>query len=305
MNMVDLSVKLDKLSLRNPTVLASGILGADGYQLCRAAAEGGFGALTTKSFTYEAREGYLPPIVAYVKAGLLNAVGLTNPGFKKIPEVVGVAKKSGVPVIVSIAGSSVNEFVEMSMVAENANADAIELNLSCPHVKMHGLEIGHDPSYVARIVKEVSAAVSIPVFIKIGYTDNYLNVVSKALDCGARGVTAINTIKGMAIDVYARRPVLSNKFGGLSGPAIHPIAVKVVYDIYKEFKVPIIGVGGVMDWKDAIEFILAGASAVGIGTAIAFYGLSVTRDILEGIKRYMEGEGFRRISELIGLAHEE
>lgn len=303
--MADLSTKLDRLLLRNPIVLASGILGADGYQLYRAAVEGGFGALTTKSFTYEAREGFLPPIIAYVKAGLLNAVGLANPGFRKIPEVVEVAKKSGVPVIVSVAGSSVSEFVEMSLVAENANADAVELNLSCPHVKMHGLEIGHDPSYVAEVVKEVSTAISIPVFIKIGYTDNYLSVVSRALDRGARGVTAINTVKGMAIDVYARRPVLSNKFGGLSGPAIHPIAVKVVYDIYKEFRVPIIGVGGVVDWRDAVEFILAGASAVGVGTAIAFYGLSVVRDILEGIKRYMEGEGFNRVSELIGLAHEE
>jgi len=299
--MVDLSTKLSNITLKNPTILASGILDTKKGLLMRVVREG-IGALTTKSFTVKPREGYKTPVIAYVKAGILNAIGLTNPGYREIPNIIGelIGK---VPVIVSIAGSTPKEFSIIAAYAENSGANAIELNLSCPHVKGYGLEIGEDPEYTIDIVDAVSTVVSIPVFMKVGYHPKLLETVSRALDKGISGVTAINTLKAMAIDIYAKKPILSNKYGGLSGPAIHPVAVKIVYDIYREFKVPIIGIGGILSWEDAVEFILAGASAIGIGSGIAIYGLDIIKNILEGIEKYMENEGFKSISQMIGYAN--
>jgi len=299
---MSLNVKLGRLRLYNPTVLASGILGVTNTQLIRVA-ESGIGALTTKSFTFEAREGYKTPIVAYVKCGLINAVGLSNPGYKNMDRVLRDVKRYGIPVIVSIAGSKSDEFSLIASYAEEVGADAVELNLSCPHTIGLGLSIGDDPNYVGEIVSEVSSVISIPVYIKIGLHQDVMKTVDKALGRGAEGVTAINTVKAMAIDIYAKKPILSNIYGGLSGPAIHPIAVKIVYDIYHEYRIPIIGVGGVSTWDDAVEFLLAGASAVGIGTAIAEKGLEVIKEIIDGIERYLEEEGFRDISEIIGYVH--
>lgn len=300
MSILDTSV--GNLRLRNPLVLASGILGSEGSLLARAAEEG-FGALTTKSFTLEPREGYKTPITVFTVAGLVNAVGLANPGYKILPDILTVAKKGGVPVIVSVAASNPDEFLIISSYAEECGADAVELNLSCPHVNGHGLEIGQDPGYTGEIVKTVSGSVDIPVFIKVGLSDRVLETVSSALDSGADAVVAINTVRAMVIDVYARQPILSNKYGGLSGPAIHPIATRVIYDIYREFSPPIIGVGGVSSWMDAVEFLLAGASAVGIGTAVAFKGLSIAREILDGIEEYLVSEGFSSIEDIVGYIH--
>jgi len=302
--MVDLRVELAGIKLLNPTVLASGILG-DNAALLRRAAEAGFGAVTTKSFTLEPREGYKTPIVAKVKAGLLNAVGLANPGYRELKNILPKARVQGVPIIVSLAGSRIEEFVEMAIYAEEWGADMIELNLSCPHVSKMGMELGQDPQYVSKLVWEVAGVIEIPIFVKIGLTDNYIKIVSNSLNKGAAGVTAINTIRAMAIDIYARRPILSNKYGGLSGLAIHPIATRIIYDIYKEFKVPIIGVGGVESWEDAVEFILAGASAVGVGTAISKVGLDIAKQIGKGIHSYLDSEGFSSVKEIIGLAHKE
>jgi dihydroorotate dehydrogenase (NAD+) catalytic subunit len=299
--MVELGIEFLGMRFRNPTILASGILGSDGY-LLRRVADCGIGGLTTKSFTLEAREGYDPPIIAYVDCGLINAVGLSNPGCKAIPDILSIVRDIGIPVIVSIAGSEIDEFNSIAVYAEEAGADAVELNLSCPHVKGMGLELQHDPSYVGSIVSSVAGSISIPTIIKIGLSDNYLDTVSRALDKGASGVTAINTVRALAIDIYAKKPILSNIYGGLSGLAIHPIALRVVYDVYKEFGIPIIGMGGVMSWREAIEFILAGASAVGIGTAIAYYGLDVVRDVVRGIEDYLSSEGFESIDELVGYA---
>ncbi len=300
--MTRLSISVSTLDLVNPLVLASGILGNDGLLLARAA-KAGFGAVTTKSITIEPRKGYDTPIIAFVDSGLLNAVGLSNPGYKALPEIIRGAREGGAPVIVSIAASTEDEFHLIASYAEEHGADAIELNLSCPHVKGHGLQIGQDPEYTHGIVKVVSGSVKIPVFIKIGVTDKMMETVSKSLDAGAEAVVAINTLKAMAIDVYAKKPVLSNVYGGLSGPAIHPVATRVIYEIYREYNPPIIGVGGVSTWMDAVEFLLAGASAVGIGTAVAFRGLSIAREILDGIEEYLVSEGFSSIREVIGLAH--
>ena len=298
---MDLKTNLGKLKLKNPIILASGILGLSGSQLKRAA-EYGFGGLTTKSYTVEGRRGYDTPIIAYVKCGLLNAVGLENPGYKDLAKVKGYLRDIKIPIIVSIAGSKVDDFITIASYVNEVGFDAIELNLSCPHIKSMGLSIGDNPNYVYKIVKNVSSISSIPIYVKVGLHRDLFATVSKSLDGGAEGITAINTIKALTIDIYAKRPVLSNIYGGLSGPAIHPIAVRVIYDIYKEYKVPIIGVGGVFSWEDAVEFLLAGASAVGIGSVIAYKGLNVVKEILDGIKNYMIDEGFRKINELIGYA---
>ena len=300
--MPDLSVSLADIKFRNPIVLASGVLGSKKGLLNRVI-EAGIGGLTTKSFTLKPREGYKTPIIAYAKAGLLNAVGLTNPGYKAIPDIIDDVKRMSIPIIVSIAASKPDEFGLIASYAEDSGADAVELNLSCPHVKGHGLEIGQDPKFTGDIVETVSSTISIPVFIKVGVFDNLMETVSKAVEKGADVVVAINTIKAMAIDIYAKKPVLSNVYGGLSGPAIHPIAIRVVYDIYKEFDIPIIGVGGISSWVDIVEFLLAGASATGIGTAIGLYGVEIIGKILMGINDYMISEDFSNINQIIGYIH--
>ena len=301
--MVDVSVELAGIKLRNPTILASGILGVSSSQLIRVF-EAGAGGVVTKSFTKEYREGYKTPIIVAVKCGYLNAVGLANPGKQYIKDIVGPLKKKGIPVFVSIAGSSVEEFCELGIEAEESNADAVELNLSCPHAEKRGIEIGRDPDLVARIVEELKETIKLPVFVKLGLSDNLVNVMKQAEESGADGLVLINTVKGMAIDVWAKKPILSNKFGGLSGPAIHPIAVRVIYEAYENVEIPIIGVGGVDDWESAVEMILAGAKAVQIGSAIAYRGLEVFREIIEGIKNYLKENRYSKIDDIVGLAHE-
>ena len=301
--MVDVSVELAGIKLRNPTILASGILGVSSSQLIRVF-EAGAGGVVTKSFTKEYREGYKTPIIVAVKCGYLNAVGLANPGKQCIKDIVGPLKKKGIPVFVSIAGSSVEEFCELGIEAEESNADAVELNLSCPHAEKRGIEIGRDPDLVARIVEELKETIKLPVFVKLGLSDNLVNVMKQAEESGADGLVLINTVKGMAIDVWAKKPILSNKFGGLSGPAIHPIAVRVIYEAYENVEIPIIGVGGVDDWESAVEMILAGAKAVQIGSAIAYRGLEVFREIIEGIKNYLKENRYSKIDDIVGLAHE-
>lgn len=300
--MIDLEIELAGVRLANPTVLASGILGDDA-SLLRRAALSGFGAVTTKSFTIEPREGYKTPIVVKTKVGLINAVGLANPGYKEIKSILSRARIGDVPIIVSLAGSYIEDFLEMAIYADECGADMIELNLSCPHVSRMGMDIGQDPTYVSKLVSEIVGVIDTPVFIKIGLTDNYLDVVSRALDKGVYGVTAINTVRAMAIDIYAKTPILSNKYGGLSGPAIHPIATRIIYDIYREYSPPIIGVGGVESWVDAVEFLLAGASAVGVGTAIEKHGLGIASVLAKGMENYLLREGFNSVSEIIGYAH--
>lgn len=286
----------------NPVVLASGILSHG--SLLRRAAEEGAGAVVTKSLTYEEREGYKTPTIVGVKAGLVNAIGLANPGYKEfLKRDLPLAKQGGACLIVSIAGGSPEEFRKISIAAEEAGADGVELNLSCPHVKKHGLEIGSDPALVKKIVMEVKGSVDIPVHAKLGLTDSLTRSAIAAEGAGADAIVAINTVRAVVIDVDARKPVLSNIYGGLSGPAIHPIAVRCVYDLYKELSIPIIGCGGVEDPTDALEFILAGAVAVQVGTVVALKGLTVFKEIAGGINRYLDFYGFNDLREIVGLAH--
>ncbi|MDH5622985.1 MAG: dihydroorotate dehydrogenase, partial [Candidatus Bathyarchaeota archaeon] len=270
-----LATEIAGLKLANPTMLAAGVLGLTGSSL-RKVAEAGAGAIVTKSLGLKPREGYSNPTVAQVDCGLLNAMGLPNPGVSHFGEEMREVKETGVPIIVSIYGFSSEEFAKAAEVAVNVGADALELNVSCPHVEETGAEIGSDPELVTEVVRKVKNKVDKPVFVKL--TPNVANIVEvakAAVETGAEAITAINTVRAMAIEIETTRPLLANKIGGLSGPAIKPIAVRCVYEIYREVDVPVIGCGGITDWRDAVEFMLAGASAVQIGTAIAFKGLEV------------------------------
>jgi dihydroorotate dehydrogenase (NAD+) catalytic subunit len=291
------------LKLANPTMLAAGILGMSGLSLKRAA-EAGAGAVITKSMGLKPRVGYSNPTLVQVDCGLLNAMGLPNPSVHHFVEEISEAKKGGVPVIISVYGFSSEDFGEAAKIAAEAGADALELNVSCPHVEKTGSEIGQSPQLVAKVVEKVKNTVNKPVFVKLtpNVTD-ITEIVEAAVKAGADAITAINTVRAMAIDVETRRPVLANKVGGLSGPAIKPIAIRCVYEVYRKVKIPVIGCGGVTTWQDAVEFMLAGASAVQIGTAIGFEGLGVFKSIAEGIDLYLENMNFGSVKEIVGLSH--
>jgi len=297
--MSKLSVRIGRLKLRNPLILASGIL-ANG-PLLKQAALAGAGAVVTKSLTVKAREGSRTPVVVGVRGGFINNVGLANPGYKDFLSYdLKIAKEGKVPVIVSVAGFWEREFVEISRSAGEAGADAVELNLSCPNVSKGGIEFGRDPKVSGRIVKNVKKEVDVPVFVKLGLTDRLVDVGEAVQEGGADGVVAINTILGMAIDINVRRPVLAETYGGLSGPAIHPIAVRCVHQLYKKLSVPVIGCGGAEGWEDVVEFILAGARAVQIGSAVGARGLSVFREICDGLSEYMRIHRIKDIKSLVG-----
>jgi len=298
-----LAIEIAGLKLANPTMLASGILGLSGLTLKRVA-DAGAGAVVTKSVGLEPREGYPNPTVVQAECGLLNAVGLPNPGIHYFSEEIREAKELGVPIIVSVYGFSSEEFAEAARVAVEAGADAIELNVSCPHVEKTGAEIGQSSQLVAEIVKKVKGRVDTPVFVKL--TPNVADiakVAKAAAEAGADAITAINTVRAMIIDVETTRPILANKIGGLSGTAIKPIAVRCVYEVYREVDIPVIGCGGISTWRDAVEFMLAGASAVQIGTAIAFNGLDVFKSVTKGVDAYLKKRGFRSVKEIVGLSH--
>jgi len=305
MNLMEVSLKTEiaGLTLRNPTILASGILGSSAEYL-REVARAGAGAVTTKSVGPKPRDGYKNPTVIQVECGFLNAVGLPNPGIEKFVDEIGRLRDLEVPLIVSVFGFSPKEYAEVSSMAVEAGADAIELNLSCPHVRGAGAEIGRDPYLVSQVVKMVKESINSPVFAKL--TPNVSDIgeiAAAAASAGADAITAINTVKAMAIDIETCRPILANKVGGLSGGAIKPIAVRCIYEIYEVVDIPIIGCGGVRTWRDAVELILAGASAVQIGSAIAIEGLSVFRSIAEGIRGYLQRMGFKSVRDIVGLAH--
>lgn len=298
-----LATELAGLKLGNPTMLASGILGYTGLSL-KTVIEAGAGAVVTKSMGLEPRTGYQNPTVVQTDCGLLNAMGLPNPGISHFKEEMNQLKNTGVPIVLSIYGYSAQEFVEVAEAAVNIGADAVELNVSCPHIERAGAEIGCDPALLTEIVREVKKAVNVPVIVKL--TPNVTNIagIAEAAEkAGVDAITAINTVKAMSIETETGRPLLANKFGGLSGPAIKPIAVRCVYDIYQSVDVPVIGCGGVASWQDAIEFMLAGASAVQIGTAIAFKGPEVFSCVTQGIGAYLNKKGFKNVKEIVGLAH--
>ena len=299
----DISVEVAGLRLRNPTMLAAGVLGISGLSL-RKVWDAGAGAVVTKSLSLEPRIGYNNPIVVDVDCGFLNAVGIPNPGVYDYVEEIKAAKtEENIVIIASLYGSSAHELAEAARVVEAANVDAVELNLSCPHVNSGGMEIGQNPVTVKTVVKAVKNAVKVPVLTKLTPNISDIREIAKAAEtAGSDGIVAINTVKAMAIDVETGRPVLANKIGGLSGPAIKPIAVRCVYDIARTVNIPVIGCGGIMTWKDAVEFMLAGASAVQVGTAVTYRDVGVFKKINDGVNRYLKKKGYRSVKEIVGLS---
>jgi len=300
-----LETEIAGIKLANPTMLAAGILGMSSTFFKRVA-DAGVGAIVTKSIGLKARKGYANPTLVEVPCGMLNAMGLPNPGIKNFVEEIVEAKKIGVPIIVSIFGFSADEFALVAKEAAKSGADALELNVSCPHVEKAGAEIGQNPQLVAEVVKKVKKTVKIPVIVKLTPNVNDIcEVAVAAADAGADAITAVNTFRAMAIDVETMRPILANKIGGLSGTAIKPIALRCVFEIYHAIKVPIIGCGGITSWQDAVEFLLAGASAIQIGTAIALKDVEVFRAVAKGIDQYLRRKSFDSVKEIVGLAHEQ
>ncbi|MDF2421499.1 MAG: dihydroorotate dehydrogenase [Nitrosopumilus sp.] len=292
---------IGKIQLDKPVMLASGILGISLDVFKRLYASGA-GAVVTKSLSTAPWDGYPNPTIFSVKGGgWINAVGLSNPGASNFAKMI--EPNQDVPIVVSLVGSVPEDFETMVKQFENCKVKAYELNLSCPHVAKVGLEVGDDPGLVKAIVSSMKNATTVPVIAKVGLgTSNYLNTVSTAIDSGIDAITAINTVRAMAIDVETKRPILSNKYGGLSGTPIKPIALRCVYEISSQYDIPIIGCGGISTWEDAVEFFLAGASAVQLGSAIGDNWIGVFDDINRGILRYMERKGFATIKEMVGLA---
>jgi len=296
-----LSTSIGTIKLERPTILASGILGIS-LDVFNRIYRAGAGAIVTKSLSKEPWEGYANPTIFSVKGdGWLNAVGLSNPGAAYFAKMISPNKD--VPIIVSLVGSDEEDFDFMVKQFENVKVLAYELNLSCPHVAKVGLEVGDDPNLVTKIVKKVKSVTNIPVIAKVGLgTTHYLDTVSAACDAGIDAITAINTLRAMAIDVETQRPILSNKIGGLSGTPIKPVAVRCVYEISSKYEIPIIGCGGISNWQDAVEFFLAGASAVQIGSAVGTGWIDVFGEINNGIEQYMEKKELSNIEEMIGSA---
>ena len=295
-----LEVEFAGLKMANPLILASGVMGTTPGGLDRVAREGA-GGVATKSLGPEAREGHPAPNVVKVKAGYLNAMGLPNPGVDEFARELAEVELNAT-VFGSIYAHDIEEFCRVARIME-PTVDALELNLSCPHAESLGAAIGAKPSLVEEIVSGVVNEVDVPVFAKL--TPNVADITEigrSAESAGADGVVAINTLPGMAIDVETKRPILGNKSGGLSGPAVHPVAVKSVYDLYEALSIPIIGVGGIETGEDLAEIILAGASAVQIGTAIADKGMEVFADLNDWLAEYLDSHQ-TTIPELIGTAH--
>ena len=301
---LNLSVELAGLTLRNPTMLAAGILGMTSSSL-RMVWNAGAGAVVTKSLGTVPREGYPNPTVVDVGCGVLNAMGLPNPGVDEYEEEIRVARNGGDIVIVgSVYGDTPDQYAAVAKRFQEVGVNAVELNVSCPHVTSLGMEVGQDPALLEAVVEAVKDAVAVPVYTKLTpNTSNIRELAMAAVQAGGDGIVAINTIRAMAIDVETGRPILYNKIGGLSGPAVKPVAVRCVYEISKTVDVPVIGCGGVTNWRDALEFFLAGASAIQIGTAVAYRGLGIFEEIGRGVRAYLAKKGYGSLGDVIGRSH--
>lgn len=302
MSVEAIEVEMGSLHLANPTVLASGVHGSSLGKVLEALRYGAGGAVT-KSIGPEPREGYAEPTLVEVEGGMVNAAGLPNPGAEKFSEELGAINGKGLPVFVSIFGGDERQFGKVASILDPNDFIAFELNLSCPHVAGVGTEIGHYPEEVSKVVKAVKATTKKPVFAKLSpNTDRLVEVARAALDEGADGLTAVNTVRAFPIDAETGTPMLSNGFGGLSGGAIRPIALRCVYELREEFDVPIMGCGGASTWEHAVQFLLAGADAVQLGTATV-KRFAIFNDINVGIVEYLERKGIARLRDIVGAAH--
>lgn len=293
------------ISFSNPLVLASGILGVTAASMKRMV-DLGAGGVTIKSLSETPREGHHNPTMIQTHTYVLNAVGLSNPGMAEGSKEIGAYKRMAVaPIIGSIFAGDVAGFVRAAEAISQTPIDILELDVSCPNV---GHEFGEPFAYSAQAIQKITAQVkavaTVPLSIKLSPNAwNIATLAKAAEDAGADAITAVNTAGGMAINIEARRPILHNRHGGVSGPVLFPIALKCVYDIYEAVQIPIIGTGGITTGKDAIEMIMAGATLLGIGSAIAYRGDGVFQEIQNEMTDIMEAEGIASLDEIRGAAH--
>lgn len=301
MNRVDLSVTIGKLKLKNPVLLASGTVGY-GNEISELTDLSRIGGIVTKSVSLKPRKGNPPQRIVETPSGMLNAIGLANVGVEVfIKEKIPFLKKINTTLICNIAASSVEEYVEcVKILNDEETISAFEINVSCPNVKEGGLIFGNDLSSVGRITEQVRKETSKPIIIKLSPNvpkiSEFATVVKQE---GGDAVSAINTLVGTSFDIYTRKPKINNITGGLSGPAIKPIALAKVLDIKRNVDIPIIGIGGIMNWKDAVEFMIVGASAIQIGTA-NFINPNVSNEVVDGLYDFCESQKIKSITELIG-----
>jgi dihydroorotate dehydrogenase (NAD+) catalytic subunit len=299
--MIKMQVDIGNLKLKNPVLVASGTFGY-GDELSELFDVGQLGGIVTKSLTLKPRVGNPPPRIVETPCGMLNSIGLANIGVDRfIAEKLPILRNFKTAIIVNVAGKRVEDYPEVVKRIEDAGGvDAYEINISCPNVKEGGLEFGTSREMTGKIVSSVRKVTGKTLIVKL--TPNVTNVSEIAKVCkdeGADAVSLINTVVGMAIDIKTRKPKLSTITGGLSGPAIRPIAIAKVFEVFQNVDIPIIGIGGIMNWMDAVEFLIAGARAVQVGTA-NFVDPTASIQILNGIISYCEENGISDINDLIG-----
>jgi dihydroorotate dehydrogenase (NAD+) catalytic subunit len=295
-----LPIKIAGIDLKNPIIVASGFLGLS-QDIFNRLYKLGAGAIVSKSISLSPREGYRNPTIVALKGNsYINAVGLANPGLEFfLSEIL----HNNTPLFVSIVGSNFEDFAEIVNKLKNLNILGFELNLSCPHVEKMGMEIGDDPRAVFNIIKIIKKNSTRPLFVKVGLGNSDIIKTAKlAEEAGADGITAINTIRAMKIDTETGYPILENKIGGLSGASLKPIGVRCVYELKKNLQIPIIGCGGILSHEDVIEYLMAGASAVQIGSVFGVEGLNSFNKILKGLSKYLEIKNYKNITELMGIA---
>ncbi len=305
--MISLETKLPGLHLKNPVMPASGCFGF-GREFSELFDLNQLGAVVIKAATYESRYGNQTPRVAETAAGMLNAIGLQNPGVEAIcKEELPYLSRFDIPVIANVAGSTIEEYVAVAkMLDETGLIQALELNISCPNVKEGGIQFGMDPGLAAEVTAQVKKTVDTPVYVKLSPNTADIVQMAKAVEtAGADGLSMINTLTGMQIDLPSRKPLLANQTGGLSGPAIKPIAIRMVYEVRQHSGLPIIGMGGISTAEDVLEFLLAGASAVAVGTANIHDPFACMK-IIERLPQVLQKYGFQNMEEAIegGNRHE-
>lgn len=298
-----LKIELFGLEMKNPVMSASGTFGfADCYRDFFDPAM--MGAIVVKALTPLPRAGNPPPRTCETPSGMLNAIGLENPGLREYMARIAPALKGiGTKLIINVAGSTIEDYVEVAeAVEQDGGADALEINISCPNVKEGGLAFGSSAKGAAKVTEAVRRAVGMPIIMKL--TPNVTDIAEVAKACedeGADAISMINTLLGMSIDIKARKPYLANETGGLSGPAVRPVAVRMVWQTAQKVSIPIIGMGGISSAEDALEFMMAGASAVAVGTAQLADAMAIPR-IIEGLSRYVKDEDLASIREIVGAA---
>lgn len=300
-NKVNLSVEIAGIKMRNPIMAASGTFGY-GEEYRDYIPINRLGALITKGISLKPQAGNPPPRLVETTGGMLNAIGLQNIGVNALlEEKVSRLKKFGTPIIINIFGTTLKEYEEVARRLEGIRGIAgLEVNISCPNLKSGGISFGTDPREVFKVVSKVRKSSSRPILVKLSPNVTDITVIARsAEEAGADAISLINTLTGMAVDVETRAPKLGNITGGLSGPAIKPIALRMVWEVYNKVNIPIIGMGGIINAQDALEFIIVGASAVQIGTA-HFLNPSVDLEVIAGLEKYLKDHCISSIRNLVG-----